>query len=57
MEDKSNIKSRTVLIELTPENLELLKKASEKEMRSQRNFIVSSAVKRAKELIRESNEV
>lgn len=57
MEDKSNIKSRKVLIELTPENLELLKKASEKEMRSQRNFIVSSAVKRAKELIRESNEV
>ena len=57
MTNKSNIdKKRKVLIDIDINNLELIKKASEKEMRSQRNFIVSSAIKQAKKILEETNK-
>lgn len=55
MRDINNTKKKKILLDISPEDMEIIKQASEKDMRSQRNFIVSSAINRAKELTREVN--
>lgn len=54
---KSNTNKAKVLLEVDREDLEVIKKASNYDMRSQRNFIVNSAIKQAKEILKENNEV